>query len=173
MYNKTKTIGAKRNWSSRAQAMAEFALVLPILLLVVYGLLETGRLIFMYAAMTNAAREAARFGSTDCDELGCVPQYQNCAAIRDTAKRDGFMLNLQDDEIDITYDEGPGTSAIDTCDAADGVKETLAVASGDRIVVTITKTFTPIVPMVPQLETLQFTASTARTIPLIMQLEGF
>ncbi|MGE5251945.1 MAG: TadE family protein, partial [Bacteroidota bacterium] len=48
---------------SKAQAMVEFALALPILLLVVYGLLESGRLLFIYASVVTAARQAARYGS--------------------------------------------------------------------------------------------------------------
>ena len=46
--------------------MAEFALALPILMLIIYGVIEAGRAVFMYAAVNNASREAARFGSSDC-----------------------------------------------------------------------------------------------------------
>ena len=42
------------------QGLIEFALVLPVLILVVYGVLELGRAFFAYIAITNASREGAR-----------------------------------------------------------------------------------------------------------------
>ena len=48
---------------SPAQAMVEFALVLPILLLVVYGLIEVGRALFIYNSVASAARQATRYGA--------------------------------------------------------------------------------------------------------------
>lgn len=40
----------------------EFALVLPILLLLVFAILELGLLLYNKAVITNAGREAARYG---------------------------------------------------------------------------------------------------------------
>lgn len=45
----------------RGQGLVEFALILPILLLVVLGLIETALLFQSYLAIQHAAREAARF----------------------------------------------------------------------------------------------------------------
>ena len=44
--------------------MVEFAIALPILLMLVYGLLEVGRLLFTYSSVVNATRQAVRYGST-------------------------------------------------------------------------------------------------------------
>ena len=44
----------------RGQGLVEFALVLPVLILVIFGVLELGRAFFAYIAITNAAREGAR-----------------------------------------------------------------------------------------------------------------
>lgn len=49
----------------RGQTLAEFALVLPVLLLIAIGLLDVGRIVFSYTAMTNAAREGARLASVN------------------------------------------------------------------------------------------------------------
>lgn len=43
-------------------AAVEFALVLPLLLLVVFGIAEFGFALYDKAVITNASREAARFG---------------------------------------------------------------------------------------------------------------
>lgn len=45
------------------QNLAEFALLLPLLLTLVLGTLDLGRCFYTYVAMTNAAREAARYGA--------------------------------------------------------------------------------------------------------------
>jgi Flp pilus assembly protein TadG len=47
---------------SEGQDLVEFALVVPILLLLLFGILEMGRLVFTYNTLANAAREGARFG---------------------------------------------------------------------------------------------------------------
>jgi len=45
----------------RGQALAEFALVLPLLLLLIAGIIEFGRAWNIKQAVTDAAREGARF----------------------------------------------------------------------------------------------------------------
>src|SRR5262245_49533755 len=44
----------------RAQRLLEFALVAPILLLLIVGLIEMGYALFVYVEVQNAAREGAR-----------------------------------------------------------------------------------------------------------------
>ena len=61
---------------TRGQALVEFALVLPVLLLVVGGALDLGRLFFAYVSVENAAKEGAFFGATnpycDASKAGCA-----------------------------------------------------------------------------------------------------
>jgi len=47
----------------RAAAMVEFAIVAPVLLLFVFGIVEYGRFFFLYNNLTNAAREGARLAA--------------------------------------------------------------------------------------------------------------
>ena len=44
----------------RAQAIPEFAIVVPLLLLMIFALIDFSRLLFTYISMTNGAREMAR-----------------------------------------------------------------------------------------------------------------
>ncbi len=48
--------------NSKGAAVVEFALILPLLLLLVFGIIEFGFLIYNKAMITNASREAARTG---------------------------------------------------------------------------------------------------------------
>lgn len=47
----------------RGQALVEMALVLPILLLLVFGIVEFGRIYHCHMTLSSAAREGARAGS--------------------------------------------------------------------------------------------------------------
>lgn len=53
--------GSRRS-RSRGQTLAEFALVIPILIVMLMGIFDLGRAVFAYNAITNAAREGARLG---------------------------------------------------------------------------------------------------------------
>lgn len=47
-------------WNERGAAAVEFALVLPLLFAVLFGIIQFGALFFLHNNMVNAAREAAR-----------------------------------------------------------------------------------------------------------------
>jgi Flp pilus assembly protein TadG len=47
----------------RGDAIVEFALVAPILLLILFGILEVGRVVDAWIVVQNAAREGARAGA--------------------------------------------------------------------------------------------------------------
>jgi Flp pilus assembly protein TadG len=47
----------------RGQSMVELALVLPLLLLILFGIVDLGRVFNAYIAITNASREGALYGS--------------------------------------------------------------------------------------------------------------
>ena len=62
----------------------EFALVLPIFLLIVFGVFDLGRGVFAYNTVANAAREGARVAavnqivtSPDCNESKPVEDPSN------------------------------------------------------------------------------------------------
>jgi Flp pilus assembly protein TadG len=55
--------------SQSGQELVEFAIVLPLLLLVAFGVLDLGRIFHSAITITNAAREGARFGMTHTDDV--------------------------------------------------------------------------------------------------------
>jgi hypothetical protein len=57
------------------QGMAEFALLLPLLLTILFGTLDLGRAFYTYIALTNAAREAARYAAVN-DTNASISQVQ-------------------------------------------------------------------------------------------------
>lgn len=147
----------------KAQAVVEFALILPLLFLLLVGILEVGRLIFMATSVSTASREAVRYGSA-WGIAGASYQYKNCAGIREAAKRVAILVDIQDSDIVIWYDKGPGTLPYEFfCDAASGDDPDVVVNGGDRIVVTVSADFSPMVIVVP-IDPRTLSAQSARTI---------
>lgn len=56
---------AKKGRIPRGQSLVEFALVLPIFLLLLFGLIDGGRLVYMHTVLSQAAREGARVASVE------------------------------------------------------------------------------------------------------------
>src|SRR6187551_1482783 len=64
----------------RGQGLAEFAISLPVLLLVLAGVLEVANLVLLYSHMDLAAREGARFGALGGTDTGVREVfYQNAS----------------------------------------------------------------------------------------------
>lgn len=59
----------------RAQALVEFALILPIALFLILGFVDLGRAIFNYATISNMVREGARYAISD--STAATGPYQN------------------------------------------------------------------------------------------------
>ncbi|MEP0804592.1 MAG: Ig-like domain repeat protein [Chloroflexota bacterium] len=170
---------------SRAQAIVEFAIVLPILLLVVYGLIETGRLLFIYSSVNNAARQAARYGSTSgIDPTYGVPRYQACDGIRAAAQAADFLNAFDDGDIVIAYAHGP-TDPRPNDDPSTPFKEnnweyaicngnvdtTAKPSQGDRVTVRVAADYNPIVPLLPMIKPRTITADSARTLLLEVSIQ--
>ena len=55
----------ERSCGEKGQALVEYALVLPLLLLLVFGIIDLGIAVFSYDTIANAAREGVRYGIID------------------------------------------------------------------------------------------------------------
>ncbi len=60
-------IGRDRRHKTRGQGLVEFALTLPVLLLILLITIDIGRLFYSYIAVHNAARIAANYAATHAD----------------------------------------------------------------------------------------------------------
>jgi hypothetical protein len=124
--------------SDRGAAAVEFALLLPLLVLLVFGMIDFGRAINAQITITQAAREGARVlalpGGTTVGSDG-LPAYQ------DRAIAAGTGLGLTG---------GPGGNITDLPDTS-ATPETGCPAgsgsTGDDAVVKVTYTFTFLTPV--------------------------
>jgi Flp pilus assembly protein TadG len=162
-------LGTKKVSGYRAQAMIEFAIVASVLMLMLFGIFEVGRMVFVYSAVNNASREAVRYGSAvGLDDYGEI-KYKHCAGIREMARRSAYFLNLQDTDIKITYDHGPTTSVFHTCTG--DVDPGYFITSGDRILIEVSGEYKPYTRLVPW-GARTFVSSGARTILSYVDLES-
>jgi Flp pilus assembly protein TadG len=89
-----------RRHHERGAAAVEFALVLPILLLLVMGIVECGRAYHLQTALSGAAREGVRVMALQDD----------VAEARATAKAASPQLALTDGQISVTPTTCSGTT---------------------------------------------------------------
>lgn len=120
----------RRARDERGAAAVEFALVVPILLLLVFGMVQYGLYSWSAQGGASAAREAAR--------RAAVGDHADCAAFRDDVRaRIDALGDAAGADITRTFAKGPGNSDP-------------GVQVGD--VVTVTVEFTSIdlnIPLVP------------------------
>lgn len=162
---------------NKGQAIIEFAIVLPILLLLVYGLIETGRLLFIYSSVNNATRQAARYGSTSgISPTSGVPRYQDCAGIRLAAQRGDFLNAFDDDDIEIYIDNGIDNSGNPinqtlVCTGGAAVDTGITPQTGDRITVNVDAAFNAIVPNLVPFISQTINAESSRTLLLTISIQ--
>ncbi|MBI5824626.1 MAG: pilus assembly protein [Chloroflexi bacterium] len=171
-----KRIPFKRSEKNRAQAMVEFMLALPLLVVLLYGIIEVSRLVFIFASVANASRQAARYGAA-AGETNDIYYYQDCEGIRKVAKKSAIISSF--DEINITYDRGltPEGEQIQIPDI-DPSPDTTAcpikdntIRNGDRIIVQVSSVYEPIIPILP-IEPFTVVSASARTFLISVPIVG-
>jgi Flp pilus assembly protein TadG len=76
------------------QELAEYALILPIFLLVVMSIFDMGRAVYYYSALQNSVREGARYGIIHPDDV---------AGIESVVRQKAVGLDLRDLSISTSY----------------------------------------------------------------------
>lgn len=106
----------------RGQSLVEFALIFPIIVLLVAGFVEIGRAVFAYNTIANAARQGARVATvnqiadvTECDETRPVEDpYEPHWSIRGCVITAASTLGITAANVSVSYASPPDTSL--TCD---------------------------------------------------------
>jgi Flp pilus assembly protein TadG len=63
-------VSHRRRRGRNGQSLVEFALVLPIFLFVLFGLIDAGRYVYMSSTLSQAAREGARLAAVEVGWIG-------------------------------------------------------------------------------------------------------
>jgi len=131
------------NRHKRGQSLVELALVLPVLLIILMGVFDAGRMIYAYNALSNAAREAGRTAIVNQD-----PQ-----AVRNRAAQQATALGLPTaDPGSCPSAGGPTTAATGTCFVLAGAGGAGSCSSPPAIgcvsIISVKWTYQPIVPVI-------------------------
>jgi len=102
----------------RGQGLLEFALILPVLILVVFGVLDLGRAFFAQIAITNAARVGARSYSFDKD--------MTVAAIQTATKSELQTYGLDPTQVTVTVTCTGTPAAPPNCASEQTIRVTVA-----------------------------------------------
>jgi Flp pilus assembly protein TadG len=145
----------KRRKGTSGQGLVEFALVIPILLLIFFGIFDLGRAVYALNTISNAARQAARVAIVD----------QTLAAIQDKAVFEGLVLDLTPSDVGVTYCQSgklclPGEADAGATCVLDPV--TGGVPIGCDADVTVTYTYNAATPVISALVGNITMASTTR-----------
>ncbi|MDC3416944.1 TadE/TadG family type IV pilus assembly protein [Aquibacillus salsiterrae] len=103
----------------KGQAVVELALVLPILLVLLVGIFDIGRIIYSYASLHFTAQETARISSFGKSDAEIIEFAKNQFTAGDTTQLD-VSLSLPEGERD----------------------------SGDYVTITLTYPIIPVIPVV-------------------------
>ena len=181
-----KKLFSRSRKRTRAQGMVEFALALPILLVVVYGMLEAGRLLFIYSSVVSAARNAVRYASADgINPNNSKAYYQDCNGITAAANNLAFISPFSN--IYITYDAGLSyqygapqpilgpppiplgpTDPYAQCSSISSTAWS-DIQTGDRVNVEVQAQYSPIIAignLIPSFQPLTITSQSSRTLLL-------
>ena len=86
--------------SEKGASAVEFALILPILVILVFGIVQFGIAYNNYIALTHAAREGARLAAVNMDETESIEWFEN--RVRESAPSvtiESIALSGQDGNI--------------------------------------------------------------------------
>ena len=86
--------------SEKGASAVEFALILPILVILVFGIVQCGIAYNNYIALTHAAREGARLAAVNMDETESIEWFEN--RVRESAPSvtiESIALSGQDGNI--------------------------------------------------------------------------
>ena len=128
----------------QGQDLLEFALVLPVLLLILFGAVDLGRVFHTAITIANAAREGARHGSIYPD----ATELEIAGVARDEAFDSGIDLSTSTISRSCT-----DVDSNDTCD------------SGSPVIVTVTHTFDLLFGEIINLPQIQLTRYVEMYVP--------
>lgn len=135
---RTTNARARSRTESGASAV-EFALVAPIFIILVFGVISFGIVFGQNLALDNAAREAAR---------SAVVENRTCGQIETTATDAANSIAMDGDDVTVSIKRGQSAAlAVNACTGGDAVTPCTGSAAGDSIYVRVDFTSQLIIPL--------------------------
>ena len=124
-----------RRHRSRGQSLVEFALIIPLILLIVFGILDLGRGVFAYNTLAESARQANRLAIVD----------QDIARVKAEAVAFAPAIGLSASDVTVCFKTSTTTLRNCSNPSADSCGSSPAI--GCLAIVTSSTNFSPITPL--------------------------
>jgi Flp pilus assembly protein TadG len=137
---------ARRGRGTRGQAVVEFALILPVFLLLLVIAVDFGRLFFSYIQINNAAREGAAYGlhlPTDCGGNPCLATSGIATHARQETNAQGQRGEAATGIVVSATCANPAGTTIPCTSATGG-----GTGAGNTITVNVNESFTFLTPLI-------------------------
>ncbi len=155
---------------TRGQALVEFALVTPVMLLLMLVAVDFGRLFFSYIAINNAAREGAFYAASEASSSSFVQtDFESgtaAAAAREVANQGQGGEGSLSVTAPVCFE--PVSGATVACDAA----AQFATGIGNQVSVSVSQPFDFLTPLVGDLFGGQLTLTASATAPVLNPLDA-
>jgi Flp pilus assembly protein TadG len=132
-------VGRRRLRTDRGAAAVEFALVAPLFIMLVFGVISFGIVFAQNLALGNGAREAAR---------SAVVEDRTCGQIETTATDAANSIAMDGADVTVSIKIGQSAStAVDACTGGDSTKPCAGSVAGDSIYIRLDFTSHLIIPL--------------------------
>lgn len=137
----------QRRRDDRGAAAVEFALVVPILLVIVFGIIAYGFVFAQSLSLSNSARQAARSGvieGTTCDQIVTLA----------TDSADTLGMDGADTTVVVKRGASAASAITFACAKSSSVQPCKTQNAGTNVYVTLSYAAEPVVPFIPVPDTL-------------------
>jgi Flp pilus assembly protein TadG len=131
-----KLIAKRVRRRGRGQSLVEFAIMLPVMVVVILGLFDMGRAVFVYNTIDQAARQANRMAIVD----------QDASRVRATAIAAAATVGLTNSNVDVCF-KRPDSAQLNCSSSTDNCPEATRVI-GCLAIVRTHLNFAPLTPIV-------------------------
>jgi Flp pilus assembly protein TadG len=149
-----------RRRRSRGQAVVEFALIIPVFLLLLLAAVDVGRLFFTYIQANNAAREGAAYGAANAASPTLTSGVQ-AAAFQEANVQSQAGQSAQSDVTVTPVCHNTAGTQVD-CSTAPG-----GIGTGNTITVSVAEPFTFFTPLINGLFHNSFTMGASATAAVV------
>jgi Flp pilus assembly protein TadG len=133
---------------SSGQAMVEFALVVPILVVLLFGIIDLGLYVYSTNSLNEISRESARFGAVALRPSSCAGKPR-ADCVRSLAKEKLVGVPIDTTDVGVVCQRRSAAGSLPASPATDNCAGTWR--GGDLMRVTIERDFTLVTPVIGQL----------------------
>jgi Flp pilus assembly protein TadG len=128
--------------------MVEFALISPLLFLILLGVVDFGRAFYYWTTVANAAREGARYGTTHPNQITSSQKPAPNNLLYHVQQEAGTAVQLDPSLVSVVYVDTTGSPTCDAVNPPAGGCTAPAPTNPSYIKVVVSYDFTAFTPLI-------------------------